>query len=192
MARPTTRSQTGAMDDRGSERAGGICSPAIELAERYTLVQPRLLRYLRSLAPTLAEDLSSQVWVEVVAGIDRFSGDGEAFRRWVFTIGRRRLIDSIRQSGRMPVDVRPPDHPQLLNLPDPVEIEADADARSAARTLLERLPRDQAEVVLLRVVGGFSAEEVGEITGRRAGAVRVIQHRALRRLAHELAMTRRG
>jgi RNA polymerase sigma-70 factor (ECF subfamily) len=48
------------------------------------------------------------------------------------------------------------------------------------------LPRPQAEVVLLRVLAGFSAEDVAEMTGRSPGAVRVLQHRALRRLADEL------
>jgi len=49
------------------------------------------------------------------------------------------------------------------------------------------LPAAHAEVVLLRVLGGFSTEEVAAITGRTAGSVRVIQHRALRRLALDLA-----
>jgi RNA polymerase sigma-70 factor, ECF subfamily len=42
-------------------------------------------------------------------------------------------------------------------------------------------------VVLLRVLGGYSAEEVAELTGRTPGSVRVIQHRALRRLARDMA-----
>ena len=46
---------------------------------------------------------------------------------------------------------------------------------------------DQAEVVLLRVVAGLGADEVGAIVGKSAGAVRVIQHRALKRLAALLA-----
>jgi len=175
------------MDDRRT-LATVHAHASLDLTQLYASVQPRLLRYLASMAPGLAEDLCSQAWLEALAGIDRFSGDEEDFRRWVFTIGRRRLIDARRHATRMPVDLRPPDHPALLNLPDGGAEPAGALAGQAAvRTLLERLPSDQAEVVLLRVIGGFSADEVGDITGRRAGAVRVIQHRALRQLAASLA-----
>jgi len=40
------------------------------------------------------------------------------------------------------------------------------------------LPPDQAEVVLLRVLGGFDASELAEILGKRPGAIRVLQYRA--------------
>lgn len=159
-----------------------------DLAAAYARLQPRLHRYLRASAPALADDLAAQVWLDAVAGIERFTGDEEDLARWLFTIGRRRLIDARRAAARTPVDVRPPDHPHLVGVPDQAAVESAVTDRQAATTLLERLPRDQAEVVLLRVVGGFSADEVGEITGRRAGAVRVIQHRALRQLARDLAL----
>ena len=56
-------------------------------------------------------------------------------------------------------------------------------------------PRDQAEVILLRVVGGLDVGEVAAIVGKRPGTVRVLQHRGLRRLAEEIArdaLERRG
>ena len=57
----------------------------------------------------------------------------------------------------------------------------------AALDLIRTLPADQAEVVLLRVLGGFDAAEVGAIMGKRAGTVRVLQHRGLVRLAAALS-----
>lgn len=42
-------------------------------------------------------------------------------------------------------------------------------------------------MVLLRVVAGLSVDQVAAIVGKSPGAVRVIQHRALRRLAAALA-----
>jgi RNA polymerase sigma factor (sigma-70 family) len=68
--------------------------------------------------------------------------------------------------------------------PDDVEARL---ALDAALRRVARLPRDQAEVVALRVLAGLSAEQVAEIVGKSAGSVRVLQHRALRRLADELA-----
>ena len=48
------------------------------------------------------------------------------------------------------------------------------------------LPTDQAEAVLLRVVGDLPAATVAEMMGKSAANVRVLQHRGLRRLAREL------
>lgn len=188
MVTKRSRSQTGGMDECDLGRAAAGCPCTVDLTAAYRRLQPRLHRYLRSALPAQADDLASQVWLDAVAGIDRFRGDNDDLARWLFTIGRRRLIDARRAAARAPVDSRPPDHPHLVGVPDRAAVESVVVARSATTTLLERLPRDQAEVVLLRVVGGFSADEVGEITGRHAGAVRVIQHRALRQLARELAL----
>jgi len=41
---------------------------------------------------------------------------------------------------------------------------------------------DDREILELRVVGGLDAEEVGLVVGKRAGAVRMAQSRALARL----------
>ena len=60
-------------------------------------------------------------------------------------------------------------------------------AQAAGRVGQPTLPPDQAEIILLRVVAGLPVEEVAAITGRRPGTVRVLQHRALRRLADRLA-----
>ena len=61
-----------------------------------------------------------------------------------------------------------------------------------ALALVRRLPAGQAEVLLLRVVAGLSVDETATALGRRAGAVRVAQHRALRRLAWMLDDSRPG
>jgi RNA polymerase sigma-70 factor (ECF subfamily) len=67
------------------------------------------------------------------------------------------------------------------------EVIAAVAADEAVRRIVALLPTDQAEVVLLRVVGGLPVEDVAAITGKRPGTVRVLQHRALRRLAERLA-----
>ena len=77
--------------------------------------------------------------------------------------------------------------PGAYELDRPVTDPPVDDGEAAALAQVRQLPAAQAEVVLLRVLGGFSAEEVAEITGRSPGSVRVIQHRALRRLARDLA-----
>jgi RNA polymerase sigma-70 factor (ECF subfamily) len=156
-------------------------------AELYRDLHPRILRYLRALEPSEAEDLASEVWLDTARALDRFHGDEQAFRAWAFTIARRRLVDLRRQRARRPA------------VPTPMEgiIErggignAEQEAMTALTTeaaiaRIATLPSNQAEVVLLRVLAGLSVREVAAIVGKRPGTVRVLQHRALRRLAREV------
>ena len=53
----------------------------------------------------------------------------------------------------------------------------------AALARIAALPRNQADVVFLRVLGGLSVDEVARIVHKRPGAVRALQLRALRSLA---------
>jgi RNA polymerase sigma-70 factor, ECF subfamily len=118
-------------------------------------------------------------------GLARFEGDEAAFKGWAFTIARRRVIDVRRRRGRRQTD--PTAAKDLVAIAGNDDAEATAlDALSAddvRRRIVELLPPDQAEVVLLRVVGGLDAAQVADVLGKRPGTVRVLQHRALRRLA---------
>ena len=165
--------------------ADGGASVDARIAEAYASVQGDVVRYLGAVVGrSVAEDVASQVWVEVVAGAGEFRGDADAFRRWVLTTARRRALDHRRRWWQRAVVLRPPG---AFELDRPVVDPELGDDVSEAVARIKRLPRAQAEVILLRVLGGYSAEEVAELTGRSPGAVRVIQHRALRRLARELA-----
>jgi len=62
-----------------------------------------------------------------------------------------------------------------------------ANETEAALARIAALPSGQAEVVLLRVLAGFEVADVAKIVGKKPGAVRVLQHRALQRLAEQLA-----
>jgi RNA polymerase sigma-70 factor, ECF subfamily len=154
------------------------------VTDGFLSVQPDLIRYLRAVVGReVAEDVASQVWVEVVAGAASFRGDQAAFRRWLFTTARRRGLDHRRRWWQRSVVLRPPG---AYDLDQPVVDDASSGEEAAALAQIRRLPAAEAEVVLLRVLAGFSAQEVADITGRSAGSVRVIQHRALRRLGRML------
>jgi RNA polymerase sigma-70 factor (ECF subfamily) len=105
----------------------------------------------------------------------------------VFTVARHRAIDWRRQAARRPTMSVPVE--QLAERPapdDPVAAVFEAQSTRAALALLAELPTDQAEVVALRVLGGLEIAEVARIVGKRPGAVRVLAHRGLRRLARRL------
>jgi RNA polymerase sigma-70 factor, ECF subfamily len=151
--------------------------------------QPRLLRFLRALEPAAADDLAGDVWLAVAGGLRGFSGDEIGFRGWLFAIARHRLADHRRRAARRPQLALPAD--QLAGRASADDPAGDAVEGLAAQAAIDRivsaLPGEQAEVVLLRVVAGLPVDEVAELTGRSAGSVRVIQHRALKRLARVFA-----
>lgn len=163
----------------GSERA---------LTALYRGLYPRIVAYLRAVEPADADDLASETWLDVARGLVRFRGDERGLSAWAFTIARRRVTDLRRHRART----------RLVSMPADVLAEAggvgDAEQEAfdslgtdwAFALITSSLPRGQAEVVLLSVLGGLGAKEVARIVGKRPGTVRVLQHRALRRLAHVL------
>lgn len=166
--------QTLAAARRGDESA---------LASLYTSLQPALLGYLRSRRPGDAEDLASETWLSVARGLRTFRGGEDGFRRWVFTIARRRLIDLGRDEARRPsVVVADTEAVSELASADAETDALDSLATREALELIAQLPAKEAEIVVLRVIAGLSTEDVAAITGRTAVGVRVTQHRALRRL----------
>lgn len=153
------------------------------LATLYRELHPPLVGYLRAREPRLGEDLASETWLRVAAGVSSFEGDASAFRSWVFTIARCRLIDHRRQLSRRGY-VADLDALVAHSSADETEAEAlDALSTDAALRTINALPYDQADVVLLRLVAGLDTPQVAAIMGKPAGTVRVLQHRALRRLA---------
>lgn len=193
MATPTTRHSLG-------DQFPGILTAAQDggewaVAVLYRWLHPAVVGYLRARGGDDAEDLASETWIAVARGLSNFEGDETAFRSWVFTIAHRRLIDHHRATARRPrsrtlhpVEGDVHDGPlDISAADDPAgEVIAAMAGDEAVRRIVKLLPRDQAEIVLLRVVAGLPVDEVAAITGRRPGTVRVLQHRALRRLAERL------
>src|SRR5690349_8371974 len=67
-------------------------------------LHPPLLRYLRVLAPSAADDLASECWLAVMRGLGGFKGDEANFTSWLFTIARNKVTDWRRRENRRPTD----------------------------------------------------------------------------------------
>ncbi|HXJ62521.1 MAG TPA: sigma-70 family RNA polymerase sigma factor [Actinomycetota bacterium] len=158
------------------------------LAALYRESHPGLLRYLRVMEPGDADDLASETWLDVAGSLVRFQGDEPQFRAWLFTIARRRVIDLRRSRSRRRTE---PVDPGLIPSVGAIADAADeAMQRMSSEEALGRvaaLPPDQAEVVLLRVLGGLDVKDVARIVDKRPGAVRALQHRGLKRLSRTLS-----
>jgi RNA polymerase sigma-70 factor (ECF subfamily) len=152
---------------------------------------PSLLRYLRVLASDGAEDIAAETWVQVVRGLPGFVGDEAAWRAWLFTTARRRLLDQARTRRRHPTE--PLDDigaAEVPASPDTEQLALENIATRSAIALLSELPAHQADVIMLRVLAGLDTEVVAEMLGRSPGAIRVAAHRGLRKL--ETMLSRNG
>ncbi|HZE30968.1 MAG TPA: RNA polymerase sigma factor [Actinoallomurus sp.] len=150
----------------------------------YRAVQPGLLRYLRVLVGEDAEDVASEAWLHIARDLRSFQGDSDGFRGWAATIARHRALDHLRRQRRRPGPSVPIE--QLTDRPgddDTAGSALEVLSTDTALALIARLPRDQAEAVLLRVVMGLDAKAAGRVLGKRPGAVRTAAYRGLRRLA---------
>jgi RNA polymerase sigma-70 factor (ECF subfamily) len=142
----------------------------------------RVLGYLRAQGAREPEDLTSEVFLRVFDRLPQFTGDEPNFRSWLFTIAHRILIDDARRRQRRPqtttlgIDVD-------NRVAGDVEHEALANVGAEwADAMLASLPPDQRAVVALRVTADLSLEQVADILGKRVGAVKSLQHRALESL----------
>lgn len=156
-------------------------------ARIYDDVAPAVLGYLRVRGAPEPEDLLGEVLLRVVRDLASFEGDEREFRSWVFTIAHHRLVDELRQRGRRPTSpVAPEDLGEVLGVGD---TEQDALARlggDRVRQLMSALSPDQQDALLLRVVADLSVEQIAEALGKRPGAVKALQRRALASLRKEL------
>jgi RNA polymerase sigma-70 factor, ECF subfamily len=154
----------------------------------YRAVHPRLLGYLRTLVGEPdAEDVASEAWLQIARDLGRFSGDADRFRGWAARIARNRALDHLRMRGRRPVVGA--DETELTGKPadsDTADEAMEALATGRTMALIARLPQDQAEAVVLRVVVGLDAKSAARTLGKRPGAVRTAAHRGLKRLAELL------
>ncbi|MFF0446965.1 RNA polymerase sigma factor [Streptomyces sp. NPDC004609] len=154
----------------------------------YRAVHPRLLGYVRTLVGEPdAEDVASEAWLQIARDLDRFSGDADRFRGWAARIARNRAFDHIRMRGRRPAVGG--DETELNGRPaesDTADEAMEALATGSTMALIARLPQDQAEAVVLRVVVGLDAKSAAKTLGKRPGAVRTAAHRGLKRLAELL------
>lgn len=151
-------------------------------------LHPRVLRYLKAREPGAADDIDGEVWLAVASRLGAFSGGEEELRAWVFAIARRRLADHRRTAARRSTRAVPAAELDRASGPSAEDVVVDElSADEAVRFVTAALPPAQAEVVLLRVLGGLGVDQVAAIVGKRPGTVRVLQHRALRKLAARLA-----
>ena len=135
-----------------------------------------------------AEDATERTFLAALGAIDRYRDEGSTFRSWLFRIAHNQLANALRARSRQrtaSLDAVP----ERAATDDPAHLASLADDARRLRAGVASLSEDRRQVVILRFVDGLTAREIGDVLGRSEGAVRVLQHRALRELAARLERT---
>lgn len=153
----------------------------------YRDLAPSVLGYLRARGAAEAEDLTGQVFLDLVRGLPRFRGDERDFRAWVFTVAHHDLLDERRRRARRPSDPVPPEELTESGPFGNTEEEAVRGLDTErVRRILERISPAQRDVLTLRIFGDLTVEQVARVLGKRAGAVKALQRRGLAAVLREL------
>jgi RNA polymerase sigma factor (sigma-70 family) len=152
----------------------------------YTTFAGSVASYLRWHGVGDVEGLTNEVFTQVHRNLGSFSGTEQGFRSWVFTIAHHRMIDERRRASRSPLIDHGADINEHASAGDAEADAFEALSQDDLHALLSVLSSDQRNVLLLRIVADLSLEDVAIALGKRQGAVKALQHRALASLRRHL------
>ena len=153
-----------------------------KLYDRYVDMVFRFI-YFRVNDRALAEDFTSETFLRALRRISTITYQGRDIGAWFITIARNIVLDHLKSAR----------HRLELTTADTLEgKEQVASTEEAVLGLLQserlmqavnQLGDEQRECVLLRFVQGFSVSETARAMGKNDGAIKALQHRAVRKLA---------
>jgi RNA polymerase sigma-70 factor (ECF subfamily) len=159
----------------------------------YRRAYPRLFAYARRrlASDDAARDAVSETMARAVRGLGRYRAEGDGFDAWLSGIVRHVVLDAQRAGARRTARLD-----GVGALPDVASSEDGPEERllgsleaASMRAAFALLSDADRELLELRVVLGLSSDEVATALGKRPGAVRMAQARALDRLRALLTET---
>lgn len=147
----------------------------------YDLYVEKIYRFLfyRVHHKQLAEDLTSQTFLQALDRIHQYDAHKGVFAAWLYRVARNLMIDEMRRK-------KPTDNiDQHFDLQDDTDVEDDADRelnRAAVQKLLKQLPAEAQELIKLRLWDELSYAEIAELTGKTEGALKMQFSRLIKKL----------
>ncbi len=129
-----------------------------------------------------AQDLTADVFHLALKSLPRFEWRGVPFAAWLFRIAANEIADRSKSIARRRA------HERVLSFQDNDPGSADAsgfeeaERRGRLFKLVERLPRDQSRVIVMRFAEQKSIREIATALGRSEGSIKQLQFRAMQNL----------
>jgi RNA polymerase sigma factor (sigma-70 family) len=175
------------LGDFGATLAAACAGAGWAWRELYRETAGPVERFLRARGVRDPDDVVGDTFLNVVRSIERFDGDEVAFRAWVFAIARNTAIDRERWLARRPVHLVPDDDLAAIGPAGDAEMDAmEQLSLEHVRRVLHRLTPEQRDVLLLRILGDLTVDQVAAVVGRSAGAVKMLQARGLAAIRREI------
>jgi RNA polymerase sigma-70 factor (ECF subfamily) len=153
-----------------------------QLYDRYVDTVFRFV-YYRVNDRALAEDFTSETFLRALRRIGTISYQGRDIGAWFVTIARNIVFDHMK-SARHRLEVTTADTVERGDHePGPEAAVLATLANERLMAAVARLGEEQRECVLLRFIQGFSVGETAAVMGKNEGAIKALQHRAVRKLA---------
>jgi RNA polymerase sigma-70 factor, ECF subfamily len=161
------------------------------IAEIVRLVHPLVRRYCSSRMgatghlTVTADDVAQEVLMATVTAIPRYRDQGKSFLAFVYGIAANKVSDAFRRAKHTAYPVAEvPD--TASGAAGPEDWALAMERRAATHELMSGLAPNHREVLVMRIVLGWSAAQTAEAIGTSPGVVRVMQHRALNKLRAQL------
>ena len=159
--------------------------PAAQAGEAWALralyehLAPRVHGYLLARGASEPEDLTSEVFLTVFPRLSALSGGAAGLRTFTFSVAHARLVDDLRKRGRREpaVPYEPESDPRTTPSSETLVLEGLGEER--VRALLDTLLPDQRDVLVMRILGELTLEQVADALGKSVGAVKQLQRRGL-------------
>ena len=159
------------------------------LYDRYVDMVFRYL-YYKVTDRGLAEDFTSETFLRALRRLDSFTYQGRDLGAWLVTIARNIVLDHVKSSRHRLEVVTDEVGDTGRAAVGPETLVLEHLDNTALLRLVVQLGADQQECIVLRFLQGLSVAETAEIMGRNDGAIKALQHRAIRRLAGMLGVQR--
>jgi RNA polymerase sigma-70 factor (ECF subfamily) len=145
----------------------------------YDQLAPRVLGYLRARGAEEPEDLTSEVFLAVFPKLPTLTGGAAGLRTFTFSVAHARLVDDLRKRSRREPPRQYDPATDRRTAPSSEDVALVRLQSDRVRRLLDDLVPDQRDVLVMRVLGDLTVEQVAEALGKSAGAVKQLQRRGL-------------
>jgi RNA polymerase sigma-70 factor (ECF subfamily) len=166
--------------------------PAAQAGEAWALrvvyeeLAPRVLGYLKARGASEPEDLTSEVFLTVFPRLAGLTGGAAGLRTFTFSVAHARLVDDLRKRSRREPTVEYDPHDDPRSTPSSETLVLESLSEERVRVMLSGLNDDQRDVLVMRILGELSLEQVAQALGKSVGAVKQLQRRGLLTLKKSL------